>query len=53
MYVRQRGALADAGLTVRRGLLGFAVFLLAYQAFMSPVSVSGYVAEALHRRRRW
>ncbi len=53
MYRRQRGSLTEAGLSVRRGLLGFVVFLLLYQAFMSPVSVSGYVEEMLHVRRRW
>jgi biofilm PGA synthesis N-glycosyltransferase PgaC len=53
MYHRQRRSLAEAGLRVRRATLGFILFLLLYQMFMSPVSVSGYLQELLHVRRRW
>jgi poly-beta-1,6-N-acetyl-D-glucosamine synthase len=53
MFVRQRASLHEAGLKVRRGPVGFILFLLLYQIFMSPVSVSGYVQEAFHARRRW
>lgn len=53
MYRRQRRSLADANLRVRRTLAGFAVFFLLYQAFMSPVSVSGYLQELFHLGRKW
>jgi poly-beta-1,6-N-acetyl-D-glucosamine synthase len=50
MYARQRASLHEAGLRVRRGPVGFILFLLLYQ--LSPVSVSGYIQEAFHARRR-
>ncbi len=53
MYSRQRHSLTEAGLRVRRASAGFAVFFLAYQMFMSPVSVSGYIQELLHFGRKW
>lgn len=53
MFRRQHSSLLDAGLRVRRGALGFVLFLLIYQLFMSPVSVAGYLQELLHVRRRW
>jgi biofilm PGA synthesis N-glycosyltransferase PgaC len=53
MYRRQRRSLSQAGLLVRRHLLGFVVYLLAYQFMMSPVSVAGYLEEILNTGRRW
>lgn len=53
MYRRQRSSLGEAGLRVRRAALGFALFFLLYQLFMSPVSVSGYLQELVHARRKW
>lgn len=53
MYRRQKRSLCEAGLNVRHELLGFVFFLLVYQLFMSPVSVSGYVEEMFHVGRRW
>jgi biofilm PGA synthesis N-glycosyltransferase PgaC len=56
LFARQRAAFAEVGLSVRdrpRDLLGLAGYVLAYQLVMSPVSVTGYVAEAVHLRRQW
>lgn len=53
MYRRQRRSFTEAGLQVRRETVGFVVFFLFYQIFMSPVSVSGYLQEMLHFRRQW
>jgi len=56
MFWRQRSAFREVGLRVRRGprdLLGLLGFVLVYQLVMSPVSLSGYAAEALRLRRRW
>jgi poly-beta-1,6-N-acetyl-D-glucosamine synthase len=53
MYHRQRNSLVEAGLQVRPAAAGFVPFFFLYQLFMSPVSVSGYVAELFHLGRRW
>ncbi len=53
MYRLQRRSLGEAGLRVRSARSGLIVFFLLYQAFMSPVSVSGYLQEALQLGRRW
>ncbi len=53
MYVRQLKAFRARGLRVRRNLLGFAGYLLAYQAILSPASLAGYFAELLGRRKNW
>jgi len=56
LFARQRGAFREVGLVVRsrpRDLMGLGGFLLVYQLVMSPVSLSGYVAEAVGARRRW
>lgn len=41
------------GLQVRRNRRGFVLYFLCYQAILSPVSLSGYLAEIARRRRRW
>jgi poly-beta-1,6-N-acetyl-D-glucosamine synthase len=41
------------GLRVRRNVLGFVGFVLAYQMLMSPIAVAGYGQELLGLRRRW
>ena len=53
MFVRQRAAFREAGLRVRRNVLGFALYFLLYQLIMSPTSVAGYAQELLGARRRW
>lgn len=41
------------GLQVRRNTVGFLVFLVVYQLFMSSFSVLGYGQELVGARRRW
>jgi biofilm PGA synthesis N-glycosyltransferase PgaC len=53
MFHRSSQAFAELGLKARRNRLGFLGYLLAYQLFMSPVSVVGYGQELLGTRRRW
>jgi poly-beta-1,6-N-acetyl-D-glucosamine synthase len=53
MYLRQRRSLSQAGLSMRRHTLGYVAYLLVYQIIMSPVSVIGYLEEALHAGRKW
>jgi biofilm PGA synthesis N-glycosyltransferase PgaC len=53
MYSRQRTSLMETGLRVRRITVGFVLFVMLYQLFMSPVSVSGYLQETFHATRRW
>ena len=53
MYVRQRAVFRVLGLRIRRNFLGFALYVLAYQLVMSPISVSGYATELIRARRVW
>jgi poly-beta-1,6-N-acetyl-D-glucosamine synthase len=53
MYRRQRAVFRLLGLRVRRNLLGFVLYVLAYQLVMSPISVSGYATELVRARRVW
>jgi biofilm PGA synthesis N-glycosyltransferase PgaC len=53
MYRRQRAVFRMLGLRVRRNLLGFVLYVLAYQLVMSPISVSGYATELVRARRVW
>lgn len=53
MYRRQRAVFKLLGLRVRRNLLGFLLYVLAYQLVMSPISVSGYATELVRARRVW
>jgi poly-beta-1,6-N-acetyl-D-glucosamine synthase len=48
-----RQSFEEVGLKVRRNRLGFVAYLFAYQLFMSPVSVAGYVQELFRVKRRW
>ena len=41
------------GLRVRRNRVGFLLFLVVYQMFMSTFSVVGYGQELIGARRRW
>jgi poly-beta-1,6-N-acetyl-D-glucosamine synthase len=53
MYRRQRAVFKLLGLRIRRNLLGFVLYVLAYQLVMSPISVSGYATELVRARRVW
>ncbi len=53
MFRLSRQSFEEVGLQVRRNTLGFLVYLLTYQLFMSPVSVIGYGQEVFGRKRRW
>jgi poly-beta-1,6-N-acetyl-D-glucosamine synthase len=54
LYRYQRRRVFDLlGLRVRRNLIGFLAFVVAYQMLMSPISVVGYAQELLGLRRRW
>ena len=53
MYRRQRAVFRLLGLRVRRNILGFVLYVLAYQLVMSPISVSGYATELIRARRVW
>jgi hypothetical protein len=45
-----RQSFEEVGLHVRQNRIGY---LIAYQLFMSPISVAGYVQEAFRARRKW
>jgi biofilm PGA synthesis N-glycosyltransferase PgaC len=53
MYRRQRAVFRLLGLRIRRNILGFVLYVLAYQLVMSPISVSGYATELVRARRVW
>lgn len=56
MISRQYKVFRSVGLVMRRtrsDIAGLVVFTLLYQLIMSPVALSGYVAEILRRRRVW
>jgi len=48
-----RRVFAPLRLRVRTNRSGYLLYILAYQAIMSPVSVLGYAQELLGLRRRW
>jgi biofilm PGA synthesis N-glycosyltransferase PgaC len=53
MFLRQKAALAEVGLTLRRNFVGWVAYFFLYQLIMAPVSVSGYVQETFRRHRKW
>jgi biofilm PGA synthesis N-glycosyltransferase PgaC len=53
MFHLSRKSFDEIGLEVRQNRLGFLGYLLAYQLFMSPVSVAGYAQELFGAARRW
>jgi len=53
MFYKQRAIFEKNGLHVRRNLLGFTVYLLAYQTVMSPACLAGYFSELFHSRKSW
>jgi biofilm PGA synthesis N-glycosyltransferase PgaC len=53
MYRFQKNVFHSLDLKIRKNLLGFFVYVLFYQLFMSPVSVWGYLQEFLQLKRVW
>ena len=56
MISRQHKVFRSVGLVMRHtrsDVVGLVAFTLLYQLIMSPVALSGYVAEMLRRRRVW
>ena len=47
MFKKQKAVFTELGLKVRRNLLGFFIYMLVYQALMSPICVIGYSQELL------
>lgn len=53
IYYKQQIIFKENELHVRHNLLGFTVYLVGYQAIMSPACVSGYLAELFRMRKSW
>jgi len=53
LYRKQRKVFDEVDLKVRRNLWGFVVYMIVYQAIMSPVCVAGYFQEIAGARKRW
>jgi poly-beta-1,6-N-acetyl-D-glucosamine synthase len=53
MYFHQRRVFAAVNLRVRQNRRGLLFYFLCYQYIMSPISLAGYVLEAVRARRRW
>lgn len=53
LYRYQSRVFRSLNLHIRKNLFGFIAYVLFYQMVMSPVSVYGYVQEALQRKRIW
>ncbi|MBS4201619.1 glycosyltransferase family 2 protein [Bacillus sp. FJAT-49732] len=54
LYVYQsKFVFKPLNLKVRKNIIGFIIFILAYQMIMSPTSVFGYVQELFKFRRKW
>ncbi|OWR28505.1 glycosyl transferase [Saccharibacillus sp. O23] len=53
LYTYQKKVFKSLNLRVRKNALGFFAYILLYQIIMSPVSVYGYMQEALRLNRVW
>lgn len=53
MFKKQKAVFNELGLKIRQNLLGFFVYMLIYQALMSPICVIGYGQELLGMTKRW
>jgi biofilm PGA synthesis N-glycosyltransferase PgaC len=53
MFFKQRAIFRQHGLRVRRNWMGLAVFTLCYQLFLTPATLTGYLAELLRWRKVW
>jgi poly-beta-1,6-N-acetyl-D-glucosamine synthase len=53
MYKKQKAVFNELGLRVRQNIVGFLVYMLVYQALMSPICVIGYGEELVGMTKRW
>jgi len=53
IFHKQKAIFAENGLHVRQNLFGFTLYLIGYQAIMSPACVFGYLSEFVHARKSW
>lgn len=53
MYRKQKAVFDELGLKVRQNFAGFIVYMLIYQAIMSPICVIGYTQELIGMAKRW
>jgi len=53
MYFHQRNIFRSHGLKVRKNILGMLLYMLTYQAIMSPASLAGYLSELLRFKKSW
>lgn len=53
LFKKQKKFYDQLELKVRKNRTGFFLFLLCYQAIMSPVSLYGYMEELFHKKRVW
>jgi len=53
MYKKQKAVFDTLNLKVRSNPIGFIVYMLVYQAVMSPICVIGYAQELLGMAKRW
>lgn len=53
MYAKQLRTFRAHGLRVRRNVIGFTGYLVAYQMILSPASLAGYFSELVGRRKSW
>lgn len=52
-YYQANVVFKNLNLKVRRNIIGFFLFILAYQIIMSPVSLYGYAQELIGAKRVW
>src|ERR1044071_4663984 len=53
MLKKQKAVFNELGLKIRQNMLGFFVYMLIYQALMSPICVIGYGQELLGMTKKW
>jgi biofilm PGA synthesis N-glycosyltransferase PgaC len=53
MFKKQKAVFNELGLKVRQNLVGFFIYMLVYQALMSPICVIGYGQELLGMTKKW
>ena len=53
MYQKQKKVFEAVNLKVRRNLAAFFIYMIVYQAIMSPICVIGYVQEFCGTAKRW
>jgi biofilm PGA synthesis N-glycosyltransferase PgaC len=53
MFFHQRRVFASVNLRVRENRRGLLFYVFCYQFIMSPISLAGYVLEAMRARRAW